>query len=105
MVPAGVVTAWAAAHPWPTSAQVEQDLLLSRAICAIADDPYLGEELVFRGGTALHKIHIERALRYSEDLDYVRSTSGGIVQLSRSPDSGSQQTRFWPRSAPITQTD
>jgi predicted nucleotidyltransferase component of viral defense system len=83
MVPAGVVTAWAAEHPWPTSVQVEQDLLLSRAICAIADDPYLGEELLFRGGTALHKLHLDEALRYSEDLDYVRSTSGGIAELTR----------------------
>lgn len=42
MVPAGLVTAWAVTHPWPTSVQVEQDLLLSRAICAIAADPLSG---------------------------------------------------------------
>lgn len=84
MVPPETVTAWAVAHPWPTSVQVEQDLLLSRAICAIADDPYLGEELVFRGGTALHKLHVEQALRYSEDLDYVRTSEGGISRLTRS---------------------
>lgn len=83
MVPAGLVTAWAVTHPWPTSVQVEQDLLLSRAICAIAADPYLGTELVFRGGTALHKLHVKQALRYSEDLDYVRSTAGGIARLTR----------------------
>lgn len=52
MVPSGVVTAWSVEHRWTTRRQVEQDLLLSRAICAIADDPYLGTELVFRGGTA-----------------------------------------------------
>jgi len=72
------VTAWAVDHPWPTREQVEQDLLLSRAICAIAEDDYLGAELVFRGGTALHKLHLPQALRYSEDLDYVRSTASGI---------------------------
>jgi predicted nucleotidyltransferase component of viral defense system len=33
---------------------------------------------VFRGGTALHKLHLPAARRYSEDLDYVRSTAGGI---------------------------
>ncbi len=41
MIPADVVTAWGVDRPWSTRAQVEQDLLLSRAICAIADDDYL----------------------------------------------------------------
>ena len=40
MIPANVVTAWGTQHPWPTLEQVEQDLLLSRAICAIANHPY-----------------------------------------------------------------
>lgn len=84
MIPYDAVTAWARTHPWPTREQIEQDLLLSRAICAIAADDYLGEELVFRGGTALHKLHLTRPLRYSEDLDYVRSTPSGIAQLTAS---------------------
>ncbi len=84
MIPADVVTAWGVGHPWSTRAQVEQDLLLSRAICAIADDDYLGDELVFRGGTALHKLHLPRPWRYSEDLDYVRSSGTGIATLTRS---------------------
>lgn len=83
MIPLDVITSWSTTHPWPTPAQVEQDLLLSRAICAIATDPYLGAELVFRGGTALHKLHIGDAYRYSEDLDYVRSSAGGIRDLTR----------------------
>jgi len=76
------IAAWGIAHPWASADQVEQDLLLSRAICAIADDPYLGRELLFRGGTALHKLHLPHPLRYSEDLDYVRTTAGGIAQLT-----------------------
>lgn len=76
------IAAWGITHPWATADQVEQDLLLSRAICAIADDPYLGSELLFRGGTALHKLHLPQPLRYSEDLDYVRTTAGGIGQLT-----------------------
>lgn len=83
MIPANAITAWGAQRPWPTPEQIEQDLLLSRAICAIADDEYLGEELVFRGGTALHKLHLEQPFRYSEDLDYVRRTAGGIVPLTQ----------------------
>ena len=83
MIPANTITAWGVDRPWPTREQVEQDLLLSRAICAIADDPYLGKELVFRGGTALHKLHLGRAYRYSEDLDYVRSSATGIAPLTQ----------------------
>ncbi|MDR1189646.1 MAG: nucleotidyl transferase AbiEii/AbiGii toxin family protein [Bifidobacteriaceae bacterium] len=72
------IAAWGAGHPWATTDQVEQDLLLSPAICAIATHPYLGTELVFRGGTALHKLHLPAPVRYSEDLDYVRSTASVV---------------------------
>lgn len=48
----------------------------------IANDPYLGDELVFRGGTCLHKLHLPKAARYSEDLDYVRRSAGGIAELT-----------------------
>jgi predicted nucleotidyltransferase component of viral defense system len=83
VIPAAAVTHWAAGAPWPTRTQVEQDLLLSRVLCEIANDPYLGEELVFRGGTCFHKLHIHPARRYSEDLDYVRSTGGGIREFTQ----------------------
>jgi len=82
VIPAAYVTEWATRAPWPTRTQVEQDLLLSRLIIEIADDDYLGNELVFRGGTCLHKLHVNPARRYSEDLDYVRATSGGIAELT-----------------------
>ena len=35
-------------------------------------------ELVLRGGTCLHKLHLSEPFRYSEDLDYVRRTHSGI---------------------------
>lgn len=82
MIPADTVTDWALRRPWASEAQVEQDLLLSRAICAIADHPLLGTELVFRGGTALHKLHLSEPRRYSEDLDYVRNSAGGIGEIT-----------------------
>ena len=78
MIPAAYVTDWGRRAPWPTREQIEQDLLLSRLIIEIANDEYLGDELVFRGGTCLHKLYLPTALRYSEDLDYVRTTAGGI---------------------------
>lgn len=78
MIPAAAITHWSRGAPWPTRDQVEQDLVLSRLIREIATHPVLGDELVFRGGTCLHKLHLPHSLRYSEDLDYVRATHGPI---------------------------
>lgn len=83
MIPANDITAWAHQAPWPSADQVEQDLLLSQLICLIASDEYLGDELVFRGGTCLHKLYLHPARRYSEDLDYVRRTAGGIGKVTK----------------------
>lgn len=83
MIPQAAITEWGRTVPWPTVGQIEQDLLLSRLIVEIASDDYLGDELVFRGGTCLHKLHAPAPLRYSEDLDYVRSTGGGIRELTQ----------------------
>jgi predicted nucleotidyltransferase component of viral defense system len=69
---------WATQAPWPQQVQIEQDLVLSRLIVEIAQHNLLGGELTFRGGTCLHKLHLPKQLRYSEDLDYVRRTHSGI---------------------------
>lgn len=78
MIPGPSITRWGISRPWPTRRAIEQDLLLARMIVAIYEHPVLREELTFRGGTCLHKIHLPRAWRYSEDLDFVRRTHGGI---------------------------
>ena len=72
MIPAAAITAWSAVAPWATRAQIEQDLILSRLIVEIAQDPLLGRQLAMRGGTCLHKLFVDPPLRYSEDLDYVQ---------------------------------
>ncbi len=69
---------WRRIVPWATDEQVEQDLVLSRLIIEIANHPLLGDELIFRGGTCFHKLWLARPWRYSEDLDYVRRTGGGV---------------------------
>jgi predicted nucleotidyltransferase component of viral defense system len=69
---------WQSTVGFASSQHAEQDLVLSRLIIEIANNPMLGEELVFRGGTCLHKLHLAKPLRYSEDLDYVRSTNTPI---------------------------
>jgi len=44
----------------------------------IAENELLRNEFVMRGGTCLHKLHLDEPRRYSEDLDYVRRTNTGI---------------------------
>ncbi len=81
MIPAAFITEWRAHVAWPESDQVEQDLILSRLMVEIARNELLGSELVLRGGTCLHKLHLPQSHRYSEDLDYVRRTAGPIGPL------------------------
>lgn len=83
MIPDSIVTAWSIDHPWPDADQVEQDLLLAQAICEIVNDDLLGRELVIRGGTAFHKLYLDRPRRYSEDLDFVRMSAGGIGDVMK----------------------
>lgn len=72
MIPAAYITEWSQQCPWISPAQVEQDLVLSRALVEIYTDNELRSGLLFRGGTALHKIVLNPAARYSEDLDFVQ---------------------------------
>ncbi len=44
---------WREIAPWTDAAQVEQDLVISRALIEIYNHPLLKDELAFRGGTAL----------------------------------------------------
>ena len=78
MIPRAQITEWGSRAPWPTDADIEQDLILSRLMVEIAKNDLLGDELAMRGGTCLHKLHLPTPLRYSEDLDYVRRTHSGI---------------------------
>lgn len=71
MIPAPVLTQWRQRAPWGEDLQVAQDLLLSLLAIRVARHPTLSDALLWRGGTALHKLHLDRARRYSEDLDYV----------------------------------
>ncbi len=47
--------------PWPNLRQVEQDLLLCRAMTALFDDAFLKTQISMRGGTLPHKIHLAPA--------------------------------------------
>ncbi|QPC88864.1 nucleotidyl transferase AbiEii/AbiGii toxin family protein (plasmid) [Mesorhizobium sp. NBSH29] len=78
MIPAQNIVAWGTVVPWADPRQVEQDLIISRAIVALFEDPFLRTAVRFRGGTALNKLHFPTPLRYSEDIDLVRTTAGPI---------------------------
>lgn len=76
MIPRAHIIAWQEHAPWADEGQVEQDLVLSRAIVELFSDPRAQGLLAFRGGTALHKIHLAPASRYSEDIDLVQVAAG-----------------------------
>ena len=79
MILNNIVTEWRTTHaPWNTSAMVEQDLIINRAMVEIFTHPMLAEHLAFRGGTALHKIFMLPSARYSEDIDLVQVVGGPI---------------------------
>jgi len=78
MIPESAIIEWRETVPWVEDAQVEQDLIICRALTAIYQDEFLAKRLAFRGGTALHKLYLSPQLRYSEDIDVVQVVSEPI---------------------------
>ncbi|MBN1675918.1 MAG: nucleotidyl transferase AbiEii/AbiGii toxin family protein [Kiritimatiellae bacterium] len=78
MIPENYLREWRESAPWRSLGMVEQDLIICRALVHIFADPLLARRLVFRGGTALHKLHLAPPSRYSEDIDLVQIESGPI---------------------------
>ena len=76
MIPRDYITEWRSEAPWIRNDQVEQDLVISRALLEIFSRPLLRDALAFRGGTALYKLHLRPAARYSEDIDLVQTKAG-----------------------------
>lgn len=81
MIPKPYIAKWQQYAPWKEFAQVEQDLIISRALVEIFSDEFLRENLAFRGGTALHKLYLNPAPRYSEDIDLVQIKPGPIKPI------------------------
>jgi predicted nucleotidyltransferase component of viral defense system len=69
--------------PWSTQHQIEQDLLLCRAMAALFDDSFLSTQIAMRGGTLLHKVHLAPPSRYSEDIDLVAVGSRPAEHIRR----------------------
>lgn len=89
MIPQRYILEWKSIAPWTNDAQVEQDLVISRALVEMFSSPLLSKTLAFRGGTALHKLYIQPQARYSEDIDLVqhriRSYTSYTQRNTRSP--------------------
>jgi len=78
MIPKDFVTEWRDRAPWVLDRQVEQDLVISRALVELYSQETVADALAFRGGTALYKLHFRPAARYSEDIDLVQTSPGRI---------------------------
>ena len=81
MIPQSDILQWGKRVPWKTNEQIEQDLVICRALVEIFNNKYLAERLAFRGGTALHKLYLEPQPRYSEDIDLVQIKSAPIGEI------------------------
>ncbi len=80
MIPEVFIENWRKTVPWQMTEQIQQDLMISRALIDLYNDPHVKDALVFRGGTALNKLFINLPARYSEDLDFVQKNADPIGQ-------------------------
>ncbi|HEY9714007.1 MAG TPA: nucleotidyl transferase AbiEii/AbiGii toxin family protein, partial [Chroococcales cyanobacterium] len=83
MIPMAFLQEWSAHAPWPDLAQVEQDLIICRALCDLFGSERLAGKIAFRGGTAIHKLLFKQPLRYSEDIDLVQTTAEPIGETAK----------------------
>lgn len=81
MINRTAIQQWSKIAPWIDNAQIEQDLIICRALVAIFSDEFLASQLAFRGGTALHKLYLSPQARYSEDIDLVQINPGPIKPI------------------------
>jgi len=63
LIPRANITAWRLQVRWPANEQVEQDLVLSRALVAMFGRELVAGQAALRGGTALQKLFIGAATR------------------------------------------
>jgi len=64
MIAQSYITEWSERAPWSTNVQVEQDLIICRALCSIYQDAFLAELT----GTKLRAVYQRRKGRDLFDL-------------------------------------
>ena len=57
MIPINDINSWRKHAPWARPSQVEQDLVLSRALVLLYKQKIIQDSLAFRGGTAFTRLH------------------------------------------------
>lgn len=107
MIPEYYVEKWKNQSNWQSKLQVEQDLIISRALIDLYQNEIIKRSLLFRGGTALNKLFLNPPARYSEDLDFVQKNNepiGETIDAVRdvlSPWLGEPKRKITERSAKI----
>ena len=107
MIPENFIEQWHSSVKWRTLPQVEQDLVISRVLVDLYNEPYIKDALVFRGGTALNKFFLKPPARYSEDIDFVQKRSEPIgktidsIRILLKPWLGDPQWKITQRSAKL----
>lgn len=81
MIPTRYINEWRNFVPWQEDVQIEQDLVICRALVEIFNNPFLKNAVAFRGGTALHKLFLSPQPRYSEDIDLVQVKAESIGEV------------------------
>ncbi len=87
MIPLNYIQEWSILAPWQLLKQIEQDLIITKALILIYSHPILRELVAMRGGTALNKLFSNDPFRYSEDIDLVlviKQPVGPIIDMIRS---------------------
>ncbi len=81
MIPQRTIAEWHKNVAWSTQDMIERDIVISKALISLYSNPIIQEKLIFRGGTALNKLHINPPSRYSEDIDFVQRHPEPVGQL------------------------
>jgi predicted nucleotidyltransferase component of viral defense system len=81
MIPDFAIAQWRQTVPWAQDYQVEQDLIICRALIDLYNNPEISNHFSFRGGTALYKLYVTPPARYSEDIDLVQISPGPIGEM------------------------
>jgi predicted nucleotidyltransferase component of viral defense system len=81
MIPRAFISEWQKNILFRANEQVEQDMVICRTLIELYNNDIIKNNLLFRGGTALHKIYISPQVRYSEDIDFVQKYAGSIGNI------------------------
>lgn len=107
MIQESLIESWRMNTKWQTLAMAEQDLVISRVLICLYNDPKVIKSLVFRGGTALNKLYFKPPARYSENIDFVQRQPepiGSVIDAIREllkPWLGEPKRKITERSAKL----